>query len=50
VDEVESDEDEHLSWAREMLTQMCLQMATDGPAPSPERWQAVISGPIPPIE
>ena len=49
VDEVESDEDEHLSWAREMLTQLCLQMATEGPAPSPARWQELISGPIPPI-
>src|SRR5918997_1053906 len=43
VDEVEDEEDEHLEWARETLTRMCLEMAMNGPAPSPERWQRVIS-------
>jgi rubrerythrin len=50
VDEVESQEDEHLEWARETLSEMALQMATDGPAPSPERWQSRISGPVPEID
>jgi len=50
VDEVEDEEDEHLEWARETLTRMCLEMAMNGPAPSPERWQRVISNPFTPIE
>src|SRR5215207_1201630 len=50
VDEVEDEEDEHLSWARDRLTRMCLEMAMNGPAPSPERWQRVISSPFTPIE
>jgi rubrerythrin len=50
VNEVESEEDEHLTWARDTLAQMCLKMVLEGPAPSPERWQRVISGPIPPID
>ena len=50
VGEVESEEDEHLTWARETLAQMCLTMLTQGPAPSPERWLQTISGPMPPIE
>ena len=50
VGEVESEEDEHLEWARETLAQRCLQLVLEGPAPSPERWQQVISGPEPPIE
>jgi rubrerythrin len=50
VDEVESEEDEHLSWARDTLTRMGLEMAMNGPAPSPERWQRVISNPFIPIE
>ncbi|MDP8922659.1 MAG: ferritin-like domain-containing protein [Chloroflexota bacterium] len=50
VDEVESEEDEHLAWARETLTRMSLLMAMEGPAPSPERWRRVISNPMTPIE
>jgi len=50
VDEVEDQEDEHLSWARDTLTRMCLEMAMNGPAPSPERWQRIISNPFTPIE
>ena len=50
VDEVEDQEDEHLAWARDTLTQMSLTMAFQGPAPSPERWQRVISNPLTPIE
>ena len=50
VDEVEDEEDEHLEWARETLTRMCLEMAMNGPAPTPERWQRVISNPFTPIE
>ena len=50
VDEVESQEDEHLTWARETLSQLSLQVLMTGPAPSSERWQRVISAPEPPIE
>ena len=50
VDEVEDEEDEHLAWARETLTRMSLDMAMNGPSPSPERWQRVISSPFTPIE
>jgi rubrerythrin len=50
VDEVEDEEDEHLEWARETLTRMCLEMAMNGPAPTPECWQRVISNPFTPIE
>lgn len=50
VDEVEDEEDEHLEWARETLTRMCLEMAMNGPSPSPERWQRIISNPFTPIE
>jgi hypothetical protein len=40
-DEVEDEEDEHLEWARETLTRMCLDMAMNGPAPSQQHmWQA----------
>jgi hypothetical protein len=49
VDEVEQEEDEHLNWARETLAQMCLRMAMQGPAPSPERWQQNVIAPEPPI-
>jgi len=50
VNEVEQEEDEHLRWARETLAQMCLRMAIEGPAPSPERWQRVLIAPEPPID
>jgi rubrerythrin len=50
VDEVESEEDEHLSWARDTLTRMSLEMVMNGPSPSPERWQRIISNPFTPIE
>ena len=50
VDEVEDEEDEHLEWARETLTRMCLTQAMNGPAPPPERWQRVISDPFTPVE
>jgi len=50
VDDVEDEEDEHLAWARDTLTRMSLEMAMNGPAPSPERWQRVISNPFTPIE
>jgi hypothetical protein len=50
VDEVEDEEDEHLEWARETLTRMCLEVAMNGPAPAPERWQRVISSPFTPVE
>jgi rubrerythrin len=49
VREVEGQEDRHLEWARSTLAQVALQMLQQGPAPSPERWQQVISGPVPPI-
>jgi len=50
VAEVEEQEDEHLEWARETLTAMCLQMVQQKRAPDPERWQTHISGPLPPLE
>jgi len=50
VKEVEQEEDRHVEWARQTLGQLCLQMVTQGPAPSPERWMMVTSGPVPPIE
>ena len=49
VAEVEPQEDDHLAWARDTLSQLCLAMAMQGPAPSTARWQALISGPVPPI-
>ena len=49
VEEVESQEDEHFSWARETLTAMTLSMANQSKAPQPERWQNCITGPEPPI-
>jgi len=50
VDEVESQEDEHLEWARDTLSQLTLQMVAQSKAPSPERWQSIITGPVPGIE
>jgi rubrerythrin len=50
VAEVEDEEDEHVEWARETLTAMCLQMVQQKQAPDPERWQTRISGPLPPIQ
>jgi rubrerythrin len=50
VDDVESEEDEHLEWARETLSQMTLQMVAEAKAPSPDRWQQHICGPEPGIE
>jgi rubrerythrin len=50
VDEVESQEDEHLEWARETLSAMCMQAIDQKKAPDPARWQARITGPEPPIE
>jgi rubrerythrin len=50
VAEVEEEEDEHLEWARETLTQLCLEQVNQAKAPSPERWQRLISAPEPPIE
>ena len=49
VQEVEEQEDQHVEWARQTLSQMALQMVQKGPAPSPERWMEVLSGPMPPI-
>jgi rubrerythrin len=49
VREVAGQEDRHLEWARSTLAQVALQRIQQGPAPSPERWQQVFSGPVPPI-
>jgi rubrerythrin len=49
VQEVEPEEDTHLEWARDTLSQMALRVIMHGPAPSPERWQQAISGPTPSI-
>jgi len=50
VNEVEDEEDEHLTWARETLARLCLQMVLSGPAPDPLRQHAVMTGPTLPIE
>ena len=50
VQEVEEQEDQHIAWAHETLSQMALQLVQQGPAPAPERWLQVLSGPLPPIE
>src|SRR5215204_2271595 len=50
VSEVEEEEDEHVEWARETLSQMTLQMVAEGKAPPSERWQSRITGPEPGIE
>ena len=50
VQEVEEQEDQHVKWAHQTLSQMALQMVLQGPAPSPERWMQVLSGPMPPIQ
>ena len=49
VQEVEPQEDAHLEWARTTLSQVALRMILQGPVPAPERWQQVISGPVPPV-
>jgi rubrerythrin len=49
VDEVEEQEDEHLEWARQTLSQMCMTMLNQNKAPGPERWQQQITGPEPPV-
>jgi rubrerythrin len=49
VQEIEPQEDEHLEWARLMLSQMAMRMIMQGPAPDPMRWQSVISTPETPI-
>jgi rubrerythrin len=49
VQEVEQEEDQHVQWAHDMLAKLCLQMAQKGRAPSPERWQMVVSAPEPPV-
>jgi rubrerythrin len=49
VQEVEAEEDQHVEWARQKASELCLRMVQQGPAPAPERWQRVISGPVPPI-
>jgi len=50
VAEVEDEEDEHVEWAREMLSQLCLEQLNNDSPPSPERWQRLITGPEPPID
>ena len=50
VSEVEEEEDEHVEWARETLSQMTLQIVAEGKAPPSERWQSRITGPEPGIE
>jgi rubrerythrin len=50
IDAVEDQEDEHLSWARETLSRLCLHMLEKQAPPDPLRWQDEITGPEPPIE
>ena len=49
VGQVEAEEDTHYTWALEQLSGLCLSMVLTGPTPSPERWQRIITGPVPPI-
>jgi rubrerythrin len=49
VQEVEPQEDEHLTWARQTLSALTLRLVQEGPAPLPERWQRAIIAPEPPI-
>jgi len=49
VDAVEDQEDGHLSWARETLSGLCLQLLEEPSPPNPLRWQMVMTGPEPPI-
>jgi hypothetical protein len=49
VQEVEPQEDTHLEWARDTLSQVALRMIMQGPAPALRRWQQVINAPVPPI-
>lgn len=45
VEEVESQEDEHLGWAADKLSELSLRLILEGPAPSPARWQEAWTGP-----
>lgn len=45
VDEVGTEEEEHLRWALDTLADMSMKMAMDGPAPPPSRWQEAWAGP-----
>jgi rubrerythrin len=47
VGAIEAEEDYHLGWARDRLARATMRVLTLGPAPSPERWQRVLSGPAP---
>jgi rubrerythrin len=50
VDAVEDQEDEHLSWARETLATLSLQLLDEPNPPNPLRWQTVITGPEPSVD
>jgi rubrerythrin len=45
VAEVEQQEDEHVAWAHDTLAMLSMKLIMQGPAPSPDRWQTVWSGP-----
>ena len=45
VDEVESQEDEHLAWAREQCALLATKMLVQGEEPPLERWQMQWTGP-----
>jgi rubrerythrin len=49
VPNVEEEEDEHLSWARDTLGERNLRRVLRGPAAPPARWQRLLSGPEPPL-
>jgi rubrerythrin len=49
VPQVEAEEDEHLSWARDTLGARTLRRVLRGPAEPPARWQRLLSGPEPPL-
>jgi rubrerythrin len=50
VPQVEEEEDEHLSWARDTLADRTLRRVMRGPAAPPARWQRLLTGPEPPID
>jgi rubrerythrin len=49
VPQVEAEEDEHLTWARDTLGERCLRRVMHGPAAPPQRWQRLLTGPEPPL-
>ncbi len=45
VEEVESQEDEHLEWASQQCATLAMEMLFQGSEPSPARWETLWTGP-----